>query len=356
MNRISGANNISKSLQNTTASANQNKLTASAAANTQNASSNTDRVELSGSNSAKDLTALSQSFIENLKNLYPSINILAGNSKLPTSAIATGMGTGTHLIISSDFFSRMSGSKEEFKKCSKALNDIARQLSHNSGKYIASGAYMKESGASVWSVKPAVSSSEKQPSLFTISSSKKKNTGSTMLTNSSYNVMKHHSGIARARSKSQVQLALSDIQKSITNLRIAALSSDTKTAVKASRALKSLKKLLTRGSRKIKQLSKEELTQLKQKKLQQKMEEEKAELARNELRKLRSKRYGEENSILKDGQAAEAYIRGYANYRSMKSYTFQEIAFSAIDASSVSIPSGCESFTSADVVVSDVSY
>ncbi|WP_367567380.1 hypothetical protein [Lacrimispora sp.] len=131
-------------------------------------------------------------------------------------------------------------------------------------------------------------------------------------------VSRHYTGMASARSKGQVQAVMADIQRSIGDLQMTAVYGETEERVKAGRALRSLKKLLSRGGRKIRRLNQEELAAIRKRNAEKKREDHKAEHARLEKDRHRRGRYGSDQALEMEGRSDEAYIRGYRHYRQLK--------------------------------------
>lgn len=121
--------------------------------------------------------------------------------------------------------------------------------------------------------------------------------------------------MASARSTAQVQQVMGDIQQSIIRLKTAAVYGDDEQRVKAARAVRSLQQLLGRGGRKLRRLNREKLKQCAQKKAQKQREERKSRRLKLELKRMRSAGKGSDYTLVQEGMADEAYIRGYRRYR-----------------------------------------
>ena len=134
-------------------------------------------------------------------------------------------------------------------------------------------------------------------------------------TQSSFQVSKQYGKMASARSTAQVQQVMGDIQQSIIRLKTAAVYGDDEQRVKAARAVRSLQKLLGRGGRKLRRLNREKLKQCAQKKAQKQREERKSRRLKLELKRMRSAGKGSDYTLVQEGMADEAYIRGYRRYR-----------------------------------------
>ncbi|WP_077609622.1 hypothetical protein [Clostridium sp. Marseille-P2415] len=283
-----------------------------------------DRVEFSEEWSGMDLKDIVKKALDCLKEQYPSIDIVIDEKEsvgeLP--GLAAGLGRGTHLVISQKFLERMGSSTEEFGKCSSVLTGIAKQLACQEGSSMASGAYVGQSGAAFWTAGNRPETGEGRLagfSGFSDTSADKNNILTNQLSKTAaVSVSRHYSRLAGARTKGQVQTVMADVQRSIGNLQMTAVYGDDEEKVKASRALRSLKKLLARGNRKISRLNKEQLAALKKKRAEKEQEEKKAEQARQEMKRIRAGKTGSDHSLVMEGSAVEAYIRGYRHYRKLK--------------------------------------
>ncbi len=327
---------------------------------TQTAASPAAFAEFSEEWTEKNWQDLTKKTLEQLKELYPSLDIIIAKSESSVSDLAVSLGKGTHLVISEEFLKRMSSSAEEFGKCSNALTEIARQLSEQSGRHYASGAYVGESGASFWSVETPVrlpETSGQDSGLDRLMNQNPVNTPKISKTSNHYQVSGYYNKVAAAKSKMQVQFVMSDIHRCMINLRMATLSSDEKESMKAKKALRSLNKLLSRGNRKIKQLNQEDMTRARQKRAEREMKEKKAKLARLELKRMHSDRNRKDRLIEQEGMWDEAGIRNSYGYGSARK-AYQRMAMLPPELNPVIIPVGTTavsdvSFTAADVVVSD---
>ncbi len=305
--------------------------------------------------------------IDRLKEQYPSIHVEIDNKERngQLSGLASELGTGTHLVISQSFLERMGSSTEEFGRCSSVLAGIAKQLFCQTADCQASGAYVDQSGAEFWTVgNRQEEGREKQKSLSGFSGlsdmiSEKNTISSKLMSRSTViSVSRHYSRLAGARNKGQVRTVMEDVQRSISSLQMTAAFGDDEEKVKASRALKSLRKLLARGSRKISRLNKEELATLKKKRAEKKQAVKQAEQARIEIKKKRASRSGSDHRLVLEGLADEAYIRGYRHYRQLNDSQegIQMPGFLPADgtagAAEISIPAADGDIKTADVTVS----
>lgn len=362
MRQISGIHSFPPTVQKFTGSAGPKAArNTEISANPKPAGTPAVRAEFSDAWTDKNWQDLAQQTLDHLKDLYPSVNIVTGSAGGSVQDLAAALGPGIHLVISEEFLKRMCSSEDEFKKCSAVLTDMAKRLSSQAGKTLASGAFLGEKSASLWSVK-VPSQQEKKDDLlkmpdlpFSISK-QEKNVGKRFVSSASFQVSRYYSKVAAAKSKGQVQSAVSDIHRCIANLRSASVSGDDKTRVKARRALRSLNKLLGRSGRKIKQLNQEDLARLRQKRAEKEMEERRAEYARAERDRLRSQQKRSDYILMREGKSDEAYIRNYQGYRSAKRLYQEAMPPAPITlpaAMPVDMATGGAAFTAADVVVSE---
>lgn len=338
-----------------------NQLVESSTEQTQNAVSPAALAEFSEEWTEKNWQDLTKKTIEQLKKMYPSLDIIVARSETSVSDLAVSLGKGSHLVISEEFLKRMCSNAEEFGKCSTALTDIARRLSEQSANHYASGAYVGETGASFWSVQapsrlPVIP--EQETGINSMINQEPVEKFKISKSSNPYRVSSYYNKVAAAKSKMQVQFAMADIHRCMVDLRMAALSSDEKESMKAKKAIRSLNKLLSRGNRKIKQLNQEDVTQARQKRAEREMKEKKAKLARQELKKMRSDRNRKDRYMEQEGVRDEASIRNNYGYHSARS-AYQRMMMLTPDLNPVMISAGTMaasdvSFGTADVVVSDV--
>lgn len=280
-----------------------------------------DEVIWSEEQEMEDLDTSAQAFIERLKGYYPDIqfHITDGDEAADLAQAAADFGKGMHLVISSGFLERMSSSRDEFDKCSRILANEAVKLLKSAGNSAGSGVFLEKDRAVSWSA----SAKDKEPVLPVVSSTKQESSGTgTGGIKYSYNapiqVSGHYKKLASARTSGQVQQVMGDIQYSMMKLKLAAIYSEDEDRVKASRAVRSLQKLLSRGNRKIRRLNREKLKQCAQKKAQQQMEERKQRELELELKKMRSASKRADYALVQEGMADEAHIRGYRRYKGLQ--------------------------------------
>lgn len=289
-----------------------------------------DQVKLSGDWQSGDWKEMVKKTIDQLKAQYPSLHIVIDDKENAgsVSRLAAGLGSGTHLVISSKFLARMGSSPEEFARCSSVLTGTAMELAGGKEKAGSAGAYIGQSAVSSWRTQgePEVfMSGQNSVRSFLEHSGKldrtsvkennavKKNTKKSMIS-----VSRHYTGMAAARSKGQVQAVMANIQRSIGDLQMTAVYGEAEERVKAGRALRSLKKLLSKGGRKLRRLNQEELAAIRKRNSEKHQEKRKAEQARLEKEQYRRGRSGSDRALEMEGRSEESYIRGYRHYRQLK--------------------------------------
>lgn len=279
-----------------------------------------DRVQWSWNQekAAPEETALE--FIERMKRYFPDIvfHMPGSGEDMDLSGTAAEFGKGMHIVITDEFLARMQGSREEFDKCAKILTGEAAKLMKRAGTGDGLGVFLKKDKVVAWTAL-----SKDHESVLPVIESVKQDDPAAVKTqfkvscSVSASVSGHYKKMASARSRDQVQQVMSDIQRNMMNLKIAAICGDDEQRVKASRAVRSLQKLLSRGSRKIGRLNREKLKQAAYKKAERQSEEKKRRNLELELKKMRSARKGADYSMLQEGASDEAYIRSYRRYRGL---------------------------------------
>lgn len=176
----------------------------------------------------------------------------------------------------------------------------------------------------------------------------------------SLNVSSHFSRVARARTKGQVQEAVWDIYRSISNLKRAAACGDDQQRVKASRALRSLQKLLGRSGRKMRKLERERLKAQEQKKAEKEHQDKRAFRLKQEKRRMRSARLGSDAGLVKEGHGDDFYIQAYRRFSGTAYKWEHQMPAGTMAGLFDAVPSGGSGmagtaeagFTAADVIVS----
>lgn len=279
-----------------------------------------DRVQWSVSRETADLENAALGLIENLKKYYPGIgfHLSGAGEDMDSAKAAAGFGKGLHIVITKEFLARMQSSREEFDKCARVLSNEAAKLAGYAGTGGGKGVFLEKDRVVAWTA-----ASGEKSAVFPASP------GGTSVypsvpdknfkvsCHSTFNVSGHFNRMASARSSAQVQRVMGDIQYSIMSLKMTSVYGDDEQRVKAARAVRSLQKLLGRGGRKIRRLNREKLKQCARKKAQKLKHEQKSRRLELELKKMRSARKGADYTLIREGLADEAYIRGYRRYRGL---------------------------------------
>lgn len=301
---------------------------------------------------------------------YPGIVILErrpGGTQ-DVRQMAAELGQGSYVVVSSEFLERMGRSRKDFEACKSALKEALRSLSSGKKDVAGQGIYLGEDKAASWYV-PARTGADvakkmaealKQKNTGTMSGSP--GTGAKQPESEyrkkvvvSYSTMNHFAGLARAGSKSEVKKVMGDAQRSIGRLRLASVYGDEKERVKARKALRSLQKLLARGSRKIRKLDQEELLGVRKKRAEKARKEKKVRQIQLELKKRRSARKGADYRLIQEGLSDTYRILG--GRRDHRDYEAERLEGSVgsysggfVDAGAA-VAGGME-FTAAEVIVS----
>lgn len=301
--------------------------------------------------------------LEQLKKQYPGIVFHLAQEKdagdLATLAVRAG--TGVHLYLSREFVGRMGSSREDFSQCWSELVSAAGTLLAKQGQTRAVGAFLGEEGTSYWSVQDKTEK-ETVPVVSHTGAKETPSAGSDprVRVSVSLNVSSHFSRVARARTKGQVQEAVWDIYRSISNLKRAAACGDDQQRVKASRALRSLQKLLGRSGRKMRKLERERLKAQEQKKAEKEHQDKRAFRLKQEKRRMRSARLGSDACLVKEGHGDDFYIQAYRRFSGTAYKWEHQMPAGTMAGLFDAVPSGGSGmagtaeagFTAADVIVS----
>ena len=291
-----------------------------------------DSVELSADRNPPVSESMITDLFDILSQDYPGIAILEERpgGTHDVKKMAVELGKGTYVIVSREFLERMGRSQEDYEACKSVLMEALRRLAAGSKDMESQGVYLRESSAVSWYV-PDRSESEALKKAIEASGQKGGGTAAVVSGTGmhqsaendyrkpvtvSYSTMNHFSGMARAGSKGEVKKVLSDVHRSINNLRLAAVYGDEKERMKARRAMRSLQKLLARGSRKIRKLDQEEILNVRRKKAERNRKEKKVRQITLELKKRRSSRKGADYRLIQEGISDTYMILGSKRGRS----------------------------------------
>lgn len=231
--------------------------------------------------------------LESLQKTFPDISIVQGSASDSASlqALAQSLGSGKHLVLSPEWVEQMAQGPEAFEKGCQTLLHLLRSLRASD----ATGIYVGEKTATSWTYSPKSSAEERMEQAqkllrwFAEMNAPKEEKKCPWLQEMprNYSTKSKYARVARATSVSQVNLIISDIQGAINDLQGVAMSGSNKEAAQARRAIRSLRTLVMRATRKISYLQAEQLLKAKKKRAEQEQHQEKA----NMLRQLYSKQH-----------------------------------------------------------------
>lgn len=317
-----GASNTYRSLQSQGVSA---RSTAGGA-------STTDTVELSAkfrrdggtapSGAAESRQSVEQ-LLDALRARYPGIHILTGlqADEAHLKELAAGLGAGSHLILTDEFLERMGNSEEDYQECRNILTEMLEQLSTEEPWFKGRGILLKKDQAVSWVVpdpkddlvqmleEKKQKAEEARRLLEAHKDTKEDN--QIRFHSSSYNTTASYAKLARAGSRSAVQMVMSEARRSIGSLRLVVCYGDEKERVKAGMAIRSMQKLLLRGRRKINRLQEETLLEIRKKKAKEQNEEKRVRQLKLELEKKRTKRYSADGAIALEGRLDDNALEWY---------------------------------------------
>lgn len=253
-----------------------------------------DIVKLDGNWQGTDWTRAVNEVLESLRDSFPGIEIVTGSAKdaEELKKLAIGLGGGKHLVIDQSFLEKMAQGPEEFQEGCDTLLRLLRTLNATD----ISGVYVGEEKAQTWKYfekSPAAEQMEKAKQLlhwFAEMNKPKERKKPIIVTNPrNYSTKGKYHRLARAASVGQVNMLISDINSAINNLQGEAMTSG-ENAAKARRAIRSLRTLLQRATRKISRLQAEQLLSAKKKRAEREQKQEEANRLRRAQKEQRSKR------------------------------------------------------------------
>lgn len=302
--------------------------------------SDTDELLLSpGWETNTDWAKIADSALQQLSRSFCSISIQTADCSDPDSLfrLIRQQGKGKHLIISNDFMEKMSGSSENYSRLSSFLTNTLFKLSSfdECPKDSLCGAYVSQEGVTFFAEiaenkepKPDTPAEEaasknssaqisagvlvtsladcftKNPSGFS-STCKKSRNHSVRVKPPSYSVANLYKRLAKASSKPQVKLAMTEARHYITSLSLVVRFGEDTEAAKARAAIRSLQKLFPGGKRKLKQLTAEELLEKKERQAAKLKLERKVKQLQALKNKKRSDRYSADRSLVAEGITAD---------------------------------------------------
>lgn len=241
-----------------------------------------------------DWTRAVNEVLESLRDSFPGIEIATGSAQDgdELKRLAIGLGGGKHLVIDQAFLDKMAQGPEEFQEGCDTLLRLLRTLSATD----ITGVYVGEEKAQTWTYfekSPAAEQMVKARQLlhwFAEMNKPKKEKKTIFVTNPrNYSTKGKYHRLSRAASVGQVNLLISDINSAINNLQGEAMSSS-ENAAQARRAIRSLRTLLQRATRKISRLQAEQLLSAKKKRAEREQKQEEANRLRRAQKEQRTKR------------------------------------------------------------------
>lgn len=297
-----------------------------------------------------------------------TVYIKEKSDSLDLRQLAAQLGKGKFLIVSSEFMERMGSCADEFERCKSVFTDMLRCISAAGKEMVSAGGFLDESKKNYWFVSSEKTEKKNETIAGTDANS---STGGLFGTTeggvnplymrkvaaSSYMTAGHYSKMARAGSKGQVKLVISDVHRNIGDLMMVASLGDDQERLKANKAIKSLKKLLARGSKKLRRLDEEAVLAGRKKRAEKDRQEKKVLKIRLEMKKKRAARKGADYGMVQEGLAADFELPGSKRYRKYDEYE-RLLASGTLDMSGAAgLPAigdmGGGGFTAAEVVVSD---
>lgn len=327
----------------------------------------TDRVELSGGGtgivSEDDITNL----LWKLRNENPDVTILVQEreEEVNLKQLAARLGKGRFVVVTRDFLDRMKLNTDEFEHCKNILTDTIHKIARTGDELVSAGTWLDGKTKKEWSVSAGRESAaelNKNCSLF--NSMAKAGSGmsaETLYRKSnpvSYRTSGQYASLARAGSKAEVQKVLGDVHRSISSLSLIVSLGDEKESIKARKAISSLKKLLSRGRKKISRLEKEEALNCRKKKAERNRKEKEVLKIRLEMKKKRAARYGADARLKQEGISDTYYIMsGVKSRRYEEKYRDSYVDGAGIPGNDPGVTGpvggGETGFSASDVVVSD---
>lgn len=327
-----------------------------------------DVLEISPSDNQSRLARFDQ-ILESLKEQYPHLSF-AFTEDLTTEGLpahAAGMGGGHHILISQGFLNRLQQSDKDFFACQQMLGKACQQLSTND-TLASQGVYLGEDKAISWSVPSkenpwqSLAQQPKEQTLLDQLASLPKTSDTqklkTYLSSSSRNTNTggHYMRLANAKSKSSVQAAMSDAQRSIASLRLTASLGTDKERIEANRAIRSYQKLLLRGRQKIKRFEQEALVNTRKKRAEKQQQIRKARQAKEELSQKRLSRHVADSAIRYEGRMQNCAYRFAKRYDPYDDERYNSALSAPTSASSPSSSAeGTATMAPTDVTISSVS-
>lgn len=218
--------------------------------------------------------------LQSLQDSFPDIQIVMGSASDEDALrqLAAKLGDGKHLVIDQSFLAQMAQGPEAFEQGCETLMRLLRTLHATD----ISGVYLTEEKAQTWQYfekSPHYEQLERAHQLLRwfaeINQPKKEKKPIIVTPPQYYSTKGKYNRLARAQSVGQVNLLVADINSTIDSLQGEAMGSG-ENAAKARRAIRSLRTLLQRATRKISRLQAEQLLSAKKKRAEREQKQEEA--------------------------------------------------------------------------------
>lgn len=239
-----------------------------------------DSIQIQGDWSQTNWAEQTQAILEQLQKSFPGIQIIQSDVTDQDALIrlAQSLGDGKHLVLSSEFIEQMGQDAQSFQKGRDTLLHLLRTLSHSD----ITGVYVDSKRATPWTYTQAPASDVQNSWLHQwlqdMNDRPKEQPIWTKAIPKNYSTKRFYTRLARASSTGQVQLIMDNVRSIINDLQGTAMGgSSSDEVIKARRAIRSLRALLLRGSRKITYLQAEKLLSAKKKRAEAEQRREKAE-------------------------------------------------------------------------------
>lgn len=267
-------------------------------------------------------------WLEQLKGQYSELWITVeekGAAGTAQAAAARG-NAGINLVISREFVDKWSQNEEMFEWGQKIIEDLVSQLIAgkqgasgmalaSESRWVSVGAYVSETGVVYWAKKE-----QQGAGIFSANEEKGNRAANTKSTRvggklkisvsaDTLSVSGVYTQMAQARDRFQVLRVISKANQSIGQLALVTALGDDKERRQAAAAIRSLKKLLVRGRKKIKSFDRQEtLTRQKQRAIEQQQKQKAAQIEK-ELKKLKRERRNEDRRLMEDGRGEDSKIQ-----------------------------------------------
>lgn len=320
-----------------------------------------------------------------LGNSYQGISVtVAELGEEGLLSFAASAGPGRHLVVSKEFLRRMVANPEAYQKGKEALSAALQGLSSQRGKTGNEGAYLGEDALVFWTVGNTGSSAleewgktdaveeEKIPTMSEWEDESEKNLLKMMQEalkrakeNKSKIKMKYDSSLLRSRGETMARLAKAatpsearaagaEAKRNICTLKLALSLGEEKDKPKIRAAIAGLEKVVSRSSRKVRELGEESRLRARQKKAEQAQRRKRAERLKQELKQRKTSRQTREYGQVREERnaALEWELREIRDER--PDWESQENGFSDMGGTEAGAVSSVEGVETGGVPVTEV--